>query len=61
MAVRNAVPSHLQRRPCRICGQATPSLVRGQVVQHPVCPSCRTELDRQFRVASLQRRRQEGR
>jgi hypothetical protein len=61
MAVRNAVPSHLRRSPCRICGLPTPALSRGQILAHPVCPACRTELDRQFRVASLQRRRQEGR
>ena len=61
MAVRNAVPSHLQKRPCRLCGLPTPALANGQIQSHPVCRPCRTELDRQFRVATLQRRRQEGR
>lgn len=61
MAVRNAVPSHLRKAPCMMCKSPTAALVNGQIMRHPVCKACKQELDRQFRVASLQRARQETR
>ena len=61
MAVRNAVPSHLRKAPCRMCKAPTSALVNGQIQSHPVCPACKRELDAQFKRAMLQRNRQEAR
>jgi len=61
MAVRNAIPSHLRKAPCRMCKTPISALVNGQIQSHPICRQCRQEFDRQFRVATLQRNRQEVR
>lgn len=60
MSMHNKVQPHCATRPCRLCGSQTPALVRGQMVNSPVCATCSQELDRQFKVATLQRRRQES-
>ena len=54
MAMHNFTPPHLVTRPCRKCRRPTKALVNGQLQAHPHCPKCRAELDRQFRIASLQ-------
>lgn len=55
MAMHNSQLPHLRTRPCRMCRKATKALVNGELQAHPVCPKCRVELDRQFRIASLKR------
>jgi hypothetical protein len=44
-----------------MCKTPISALVNGQIQSHPICRQCRQELDRQFRVATLQRNRQEAR
>ena len=63
MAMHNHQRAHEIMRSCRMkCGAQVPALnVRTGVLEyHPICPDCRKELDRQFRVASLQRNKQEA-
>lgn len=58
MAMHNFKQPHVQYRPCRMkCGVEVEALNRktGQIEAHPICKECRAELDRQFRVASIQR------
>jgi hypothetical protein len=58
MAMHNFKQSHLITKPCRMCRCATSALVKGVIQEHPVCADCRAELDRQFKVASIQRSKQ---
>ena len=57
MAMHNMQLSHMMKAPCRMCKKPTKALVHGIVQRHPVCTDCKTELDRQFRVATLVRGR----
>ena len=59
--MRNSRLSHTVTAPCRICKTETPALVKGVMQSHPVCAECRAELDRQFRLATAQRRRTDTR
>ena len=60
MALHNMKLSHMLTAACRICRKQTKALVNGRVERQPVCPSCKVEFDRQFRVASLVRARARG-
>ena len=55
MAMHNMKLSHMLMANCRMCRKPTKALVNGQVLRNPVCPKCKVELDRQFRIASLKR------
>jgi hypothetical protein len=59
MAMHNAVQPHRQKRPCFKCQEPTGCLKNGQIVLHPVCPRCSSDMDGDFRRALLQRASQE--
>lgn len=51
---RRSIQPHLIKRPCRQCRCETPALRNGQVQDHPLCPSCTAEFNRQFTAARRQ-------
>jgi len=58
--MHNAVQPHKATRPCRLCKEKTPALNKKcLIVANPVCSKCSSELDAQFKRASIQRSKQE--